>query len=118
MADPEDIVSDGEDISLRRDPALGRALVAEYEYVDSEQDAIRRAMRERVRWGQQGILPEQLLQAFKRFVESSTGEFGDAGGEALVFRCAETGAELTLEDDAESAEVSLSLAEDDDRTEQ
>ena len=115
MADPDDIVSDEEDISLRRDPELGRALVAEYEHVDSEQDAIRRAMRERVRWGQHGILPEQLLAALKQFVESSSGEFrGDSNGDRLVFRCAETGAELELEDDEDLDDISLSLEESDD----
>ena len=115
MANPNDIVSNSEQISLNRDPQLSRDLVAQLDYVDSEQDAIRRTMRQRVRWGRQGILPEQLLAQFKEFIDASSGEFeGSTNGGTVVLECSETGARLELEDTEESIDVSLSL-EDEDR---
>ena len=78
MTDKSDTVSDEPQISLRRDPDLSRALVSQYEYVDSEQDAIRRAMRERVRWGERGLTPEGLLEQVVLEGEDDGG--GDGGG--------------------------------------
>ena len=81
MTDSSDIVTDSQQISLRRDPDLSRALVAQYEYVESEQDAIRRAMRERVRWGQKGLTPEGLLERVVRLEGTiDGGGDGDEGG--------------------------------------
>ena len=114
MANPDDIVSNSKQISLNRDPQLSRDLVAQLDYVDSEQDAIRRTMRERVRWERQGILPEQLLAQFKKFVENSSGEFtGKTNGGAVILECSETGTRLELEE-SESGDVSLSLGDDEE----
>ncbi|ELY68853.1 hypothetical protein [Natrinema versiforme] len=119
--DQRDIVSDSRNISLARDPQLGRDLVAQFDHVDSEQEAIKQAMRERVDWGRRGITPPELLETIQTFLEATSGQFhGETNGDGVVMvRCDVTGSEFELrevddQDLGETVDVQVSFGTEDE----
>lgn len=76
-------VSDSDRVTLTRDRWLSNRLVSEvYPHARSEQEAIRWAMADAVRWHDRGVRPDQLVATLRELVDGGSVEI--AGSEFIV----------------------------------
>ena len=78
-------VGDDDRVTLTRRPEVSDKLVREvYPHARTEQEAIRMAMNDAVRWNDEGIRPDQLVSALVRMLDGEPTAIEAQGVEFVV----------------------------------